>query len=164
MRRVLLAAGLCVALMPARVAAQTNDDDPFADRWLRTNSARLEALDKVTGRTTQIETRIEAPIRFGTLDIVVRSCHARPPELPPDSAGYLEVSEQRAAEDEPRVLFTGWMFAATPGLSTLEHPVYDVIVLECYSASVVEEEVADEAIGNEASDKQSSGEDSAASE
>lgn len=152
---VAILGGLCAVLVPALVEAQARDDDPFADRWLETDSALLEALDKVTGRATRIETRIESPVRFGTLDIVVRACHTRPPEVPPDSAGFLNVSERRGDTDIAQPLFAGWMFAASPGLSTLEHPVYDVVVLECFSAPDVEDI---------ASDSQESGEDSAASE
>ena len=154
---VVMLAGLCAAMSTTALLAQSDDDDPFADRWLETNSARLEALDKVTGRTTRIETRIEAPVRFGTLDIVVRACHRRPPESPPDSAGFLDVVERRDETDIAQPVFTGWMFAASPGLSTLEHPVYDVIVLECFS-------VADEDEGDSAIDSQDSGEESVASE
>ena len=156
---VVMLAGLCAAMSTTALLAQSDDDDPFADRWLETNSARLEALDKVTGRTTRIETRIEAPVRFGTLDIVVRACHRRPPESPPDSAGFLDVVERRDETDIAQPVFTGWMFAASPGLSTLEHPVYDVIVLECFS--VADE---DEGEGDSAFDSQDSGEESVASE
>ena len=152
-------AGLCAALVPTLAAAQSSDDDPFADRWLETNSARLEALDKVTGRTTRIETRIAVPVRFGTLDIVVRACHKRPPESPPDSAGFLDVVERRGETDSAQPVFTGWMFAASPGLSTLEHPVYDVIVLECFTAADYDDGDDDIAI-----DSQESGEGSVASE
>ena len=155
--------GLCAVLVPAVAVAQSSDDDPFADRWVETNSARLEALDKVTGRTTRIETRIAAPVRFGTLDIVVRACHRRPPESPPDSAGFLDVVERRGETDNAQPVFTGWMFAASPGLSTLEHPVYDVIVLECYS--VADDDDDDDGEGDDiAIDSQESGEESVASE
>ena len=162
-------AGLCAALVPTLAAAQSSDDDPFADRWLETNSARLEALDKVTGRTTRIETRIAVPVRFGTLDIVVRACHKRPPESPPDSAGFLDVVERRGETDSAQPVFTGWMFAASPGLSTLEHPVYDVIVLECFTAADYDDgddDDGDDDDGDDeiAIDSQESGEESVASE
>ena len=113
------------------VWAQNAGDDPFADRWLVAETARLEALDKVTGRVSVIDLPLDSPTRFGTLDIVVRACHRRPPEVAPDSASYLEVTERREATAAAEPLFQGWIFASSPGLSALEHPVYDVIVLEC---------------------------------
>ena len=107
------------------------DADPFAASWRLADGARLQALDKVTGRISVVEAVSGAPVAFGTLDIVVETCHERPPELPPDSAALLSISETRDPSAPARILFHGWMFASSPGLSALEHPVYDVIVLEC---------------------------------
>ena len=126
--------GLAAALA-AWAAAAEPAEELFADSWLTTPTARLEALDKVTGRVSVVELVIDTPARFGTLDIVVRACHRRPPELPPDSAAFLQITESRDPTVAPIALFSGWMFASSPGLSTLEHPVYDVIVLECLEAA-----------------------------
>jgi hypothetical protein len=131
---------LALALV-ARAALAQPPEDLFADRWLTKPTARLEALDKVTGRVSVVDLAIDTPASFGTLDIVVRACHRRPPELPPDSAAFLEINESRDAA-APVTLFSGWMFASSPGLSTLEHPVYDVIVLECLEAAEEAEEAA----------------------
>jgi len=114
----------------------------FGDDWLKSEMAKLEALDKVTGRVSEIEVGVDRPARFGTLDIVVRACHRRPPELPPDSAAFLQIAERRYPGDPPETLFSGWMFASSPGLSALEHPVYDVIVLDCLHAPEGEEGTA----------------------
>lgn len=105
--------------------------DPFADRWIEAPAARLQALDKVTGRVSGIDAPLGAPVRFGTLDLRILSCFRRPPELPPESAAFLEIGERRRPEDPLQPLFRGWMFASSPGLSALEHAVYDVIVLDC---------------------------------
>ena len=115
-------------------AAAEDAADPFADRWLTTGAVRLEALDKVTGRVSSIEAPVDLPVRFGTLDVRLRACRRRPPELPPDSAAYLEIDERKRPETPASTLFRGWMFASSPGLSALEHPVYDVIVLDCIDA------------------------------
>ncbi len=125
-------------------SAAVAEDDPFADSWVAVDGARLEALDKVTGRISVVETVIGEPISFGTLGIIVESCFRRPPELPPDSAALIDVSESRDAAAPPRPLFRGWMFASSPGLSGLEHPVYDVIVLNCVTPQPVEPEAEDE--------------------
>jgi hypothetical protein len=92
--------------------------------------AVLRALDKVTGRTTQLEAPVGEPLRFGALEIMVRTCDKRPPEETPESAAFLEIVERRPAQPEVTV-FRGWMFASSPGLSAMQHPVYDVWVLDC---------------------------------
>ena len=123
--------------------------------WLVAQTARLEALDKVTGRVSVIDLPLDTPTQFGTLDIVVRACHARPPEVPPDSASYMVVTERREAASDTAPIFQGWIFASSPGLSALEHPVYDVIVLQCLDetgesvASVVPEPAIDSQVPGE---------------
>ncbi len=90
----------------------------------------LQGLDKVTARVSTINAQIGRPARFGTLEITLRACHKRPPEEPPESAAFLEIRELRLGE-QPRSLFSGWMFASSPALNPLQHPVYDVWVLDC---------------------------------
>jgi hypothetical protein len=97
---------------------------------LSDKTAILQALDKVTARVSKIEAEIGRPVRFGTLDIIVHACAKRPPEEPPETSVFLEVTEFREAA-EPATLFVGWMFASSPALSALEHPVYDVWVSDC---------------------------------
>ncbi len=90
----------------------------------------MQGLDKVTAHVSTFQAPLGATVRFGTLEITVRNCDRTPPEEPPESAVFLEVMEKRP--DEPVTeLFTGWMFSSSPALSALEHPVYDVWVLEC---------------------------------
>ena len=97
---------------------------------LKGERAVLQGLDKVTARVSEIEAALDEPVRFGTLEIRVRTCHRTPPEEPPESTAFLEIKELRP-DESPRVVYEGWMFASTPGLNALEHPVYDVWVLEC---------------------------------
>ncbi len=97
---------------------------------LEGGSALLQGLDKVTARISSFEAPIGADVRFGTLDIVVKRCVKAPPEDSPESAAFIEIKEVRP-EEAPRVLFSGWMFASSPALSALEHPVYDVWVKDC---------------------------------
>lgn len=94
----------------------------------------LQGLDKVTARVSTFETEIGTTARFGALRIVPRTCNRTPPEEPPESAAYLDITEIRPGEP-PVDLFHGWMFASSPALNALEHPVYDVWVLECKTAS-----------------------------
>src|SRR4029077_10059174 len=96
--------------------------------------ALLQGLDKITARVSKIEAPVGSPVRFGTLSIRVRDCEKNPPEETPESAAFLEIDELRPGE--ARVgLFSGWMFASSPALSALEHPVYDVNLLDCRKAS-----------------------------
>ena len=95
--------------------------------------ALLQGLDKITARVSKFEAPVGTPVRFGTLLIRVRDCEKNPPEETPESAAFLEIDEVRPGEVNLRV-FSGWMFASSPALSALEHPVYDVDVLECTAA------------------------------
>jgi len=95
--------------------------------------ALLQGLDKVTARISEISVEIGVAVTFGTLEVTVQACHKKPPEEPPESTVFLEIREKR--RDEPvELLFSGWMFASTPGLSALEHPVYDIWVLDCINS------------------------------
>lgn len=93
-------------------------------------TAILQGLDKVTARVITFEAPLGEVIRFGTLEIITRHCDKRPPEETPESAAFLDISEVRQGEPTAS-LFRGWMFASSPALSALEHPVYDVWVLDC---------------------------------
>ena len=105
------------------------------DAWAgERQGAVLQALDKVTARISRIEAPLDRTIRFGTLDIVVRACHQAPPEEPPESVAFLEIAERHDGP-APERLYTGWMFASSPGLAALEHPVYDIWVLACGGGS-----------------------------
>ena len=92
--------------------------------------AVLQGLDKVTARVSEIEAPLHRLLRFGTLEIIVRACQKTPPEEPPESAAFIEIRDAKPGEATV-ALFTGWMFASSPALSALEHPVYDVWVLDC---------------------------------
>ena len=97
--------------------------------------AVLQGLDKVTARVWTIEAPIGKTVLFGSLEIVARTCDKRPPEETPESAAFVEIREVRRGEN-PATLFQGWIFASSPALSALEHPVYDVWVIDCRNASI----------------------------
>jgi hypothetical protein len=96
--------------------------------------AVLQGLDKITARVSEITAPVGQTVRFGTLAITVRDCEKNPPVDRPEDAAFLEIDEIRPGEDNVR-RFSGWMFAQSPALSSLEHPVYDVILLDCKGAS-----------------------------
>lgn len=92
--------------------------------------AVLQALDKITARISEVMVPIDGTAGFGTLKIGVAACHKAPPDEPPENAAFLEITESRN-DEQPVQLFRGWMFSSSPGLSALEHPVYDISVIEC---------------------------------
>ena len=111
----------------------------------------VRALDKITGRSTDFEMKLGEPKVYGSLRIDLETCYQTPPEEPPESAAFLRItsatSKQVQTMAAPRDLteeellaseaedadirFSGWMFASSPGLSALEHPVYDIWVIAC---------------------------------
>ncbi len=97
-------------------------------------AAILRTLDKVTARTLDLTIGIDETVRYGTLDITVRKCVKHPPEETPETATFLEIEENQV-DEEKRSLFMGWMFASSPALNALEHPVYDVWVIDCKISS-----------------------------
>jgi hypothetical protein len=98
------------------------------------DTAVLQGLDKVTGRVLTIDAPVGATIHFGTLEIIARTCRKRPPEEQPEAAAFLDIWEIKRGEPATS-LFRGWMFASSPALSALEHPVYDIWVLDCEDSS-----------------------------
>ena len=97
---------------------------------LERKSVILQGLDKVTARVSTFEAEIGNMVRFGSLQIVPRACDRTPPEEPPESTVFLDITDLRTGVP-PIDLFHGWMFASSPALNALQHPVYDVWVLEC---------------------------------
>jgi hypothetical protein len=115
-----------LAAVPSALAIGDTISEPLA---------LFQGLDKITARVSKFEAPVGSPVRFGTLSIRVRDCEKNPPEETPESAAFVEIDETRPGEDKTRRLFSGWMFASSPALSALEHPVYDVNLLECKAAS-----------------------------
>jgi hypothetical protein len=101
----------------------------------------LQGLDKITARVSTIKAPVGQTVNFGALQITARACDKHPPEEAPEAAAFLEVVEVEP-DEKPVLRFSGWMFASSPALSALEHPVYDLIVLDCVNASGAPEDAA----------------------
>jgi hypothetical protein len=86
---------------------------------------------------------------LGSLSITVRDCEKNPPEDRPEDAAFIQIDEVRPGEENVR-RFSGWMFAQSPALSSLEHPVYDLILLDCKAASGSPPEPSGSAAGKDA--------------
>lgn len=126
----LLAALWFASPAAAEEAPAPNAKPPSEPEAVSYNTILLQGLNKVTGHTSKLEAPVGTIMRFGTLEIVARRCWKSPPEERPENAGLLEVSELKAGEPGNRI-FLGWMFSSSPGISSLEHAVYDITVLSC---------------------------------
>jgi hypothetical protein len=101
---------------------------------IRNPSAVFAGLDKITGRIITFDVAIDETVQFGTLQITPRVCLTRPQTEAPLTEGFVEVDEIATAHDGAKTAkrnFSGWMFAASPGLHGVEHPVYDVWLKTC---------------------------------
>ncbi|WP_374312834.1 DUF2155 domain-containing protein [Dongia sp.] len=92
----------------------------------------LRAMDKITARVSTITVPVGGTVTFGSLQITAKACDKHPPEETPEASAFLDVVEEKPGE-APQPRFQGWMFASSPALSALEHPVYDLWVLDCTS-------------------------------
>jgi hypothetical protein len=117
--RALLAALLLAVPLPLQ-----------AQDWRPQRIAELQALDKVTARVTTLRATLNQPERFGSLIITVRACFSRPPDEVPDASAWMEITDSRAPANGAAV-FRGWMIANAPGVNMLQHPVYDIRIMEC---------------------------------
>jgi hypothetical protein len=98
------------------------------------SGARLQALDKVTARVTELALGVGESVTYGSLKITLEACRKTPPTEEPESAAFLEIDDDPPDAEAQRV-YSGWMFASSPGLAALEHPVYDVWLLDCSTPS-----------------------------
>lgn len=92
--------------------------------------AVFAALDKVTARISPMEVRIGETQQFRALKVTPRICYSRRPTEPPLTSAFVEIDEIKLNGDVRRI-FTGWMFAESPGLHALEHAVFDVWLTSC---------------------------------
>jgi Uncharacterized protein conserved in bacteria, COG4765 len=136
-----LALGAFVAALSGVAAAEP----------IRHPTAIFAGLDKTTGRIINFDVAIDETVQFGSLNVTPRVCNTRPQTEAPQTTSFVEVDEvasrlerQAKAElkdaradakpetrQEAKRIFSGWMFAASPGLHGVEHPVYDVWLVDC---------------------------------
>lgn len=109
----------------------------IADAQTQSASVRIEnkvavfsALDKVTARISKIEVPLNETVQFGSLKVTPRACYSRPATERPKTTSFVEVSEVQLEGAEQKI-FSGWMFAESPGLNAVEHPVFDVWLTDC---------------------------------
>jgi hypothetical protein len=93
-------------------------------------TAVFSGLDKITGRTITFDVAINETVQFGALQVTPRVCYSRPPTETARTDAFVSVDEVTLQGDVRRI-FTGWMFATSPGLNAVEHPIYDVWLSDC---------------------------------
>lgn len=121
LRRLFLSLGALCALSSSPAYA-VMEDYP---------SIKLQGLDKSVGRTVTFEAKVGSTIQYGPLFIKIHACRKAPPIEQPESAAFLQIWEVPPGSDKSEWVFSGWMFASSPALSAMDHPVYDVWVLDC---------------------------------
>ena len=98
---------------------------------IATDTATLRTMDKITGRVQKITVAIGEQKKVGSLTVLVEKCLKKPPEETPENAAFLTIMDEDIPE---KPVFHGWMFSSNPALSSMEHPVYDIWVVECGSS------------------------------
>ena len=96
--------------------------------------AAFSGLDKITGRITNFDVYIDETVQFGALQITPRVCYTRPPTETQRTSVFVEVDQVSLKGGSERI-FTGWMFADSPALNAIDHPVYDVWLVDCKQTS-----------------------------
>ncbi len=160
------AAALAGGVLTTSVMAQEPQQTPQPEQQETTaanlqasSGAKLRALDKITGNSTDLTAKVGQTVAHGRIKVTVRACYQSSPQDPPESAAFLEIyavpKEGQAAPKQVAVtppsntpmhkgpepigpnglLFSGWMYASSPGLNGLEHPTYDVWVISCTTSA-----------------------------
>ena len=96
--------------------------------------AEFSGIDKITGRIIKFDVYIGETVQFGALQVTPRVCYSRPVTETPKTTSFLEVDEI-TLDRKIRRIFTGWMFADSPGLNAIEHSVYDIWLNDCKQES-----------------------------
>ncbi len=118
---------LFVGIMAASTAEAARIANPVAV---------FSGLDKITGRITTFDVYVNETVQFGALQVTPRACYSRDDTEQQKVDGFVEVDEI-TLDRRIRRIFTGWMFADSPGLNAVEHPIYDVWLKECKQKSDV---------------------------
>jgi hypothetical protein len=107
---------------------------PAAAETISNPIASFSGLDKITGRITNFDVYMDETVQFGALQITPRVCYTRPPTETQRTSVFLEVDQVSLKGGTERI-FTGWMYAESPALNPIDHPVYDVWLVDCKQTS-----------------------------
>ena len=105
-----------------------------ANEWLIGNVGVFQGLDKITARIKTFEIKVGMPKKIGVLEINLQKCVYSKPLDKPESIAYIKVldkSDKYSVIKDKLSIFEGWIFASSPALNAMEHPVYDVSLISC---------------------------------
>lgn len=105
---------------------------PAAPQKISNEVAVFAGLDKITGRIIRFDVKVNETVQFGALQVTPKVCYSRPSTQTPQTTSFVKVSEE-TLDRKIQSLFSGWMFAASPGLHAVDHAVYDVWLVDCKS-------------------------------
>jgi hypothetical protein len=127
---------------PPAPAAQPDDTvvTEMPTQKIENTRAVFAGLDKITGRIISFDSAVGETVQFGALRVTARICYTRPPTEATNTDAFVEVDEV-TLQGEIKRIFNGWMFAASPGLHGVEHPIYDVWLTDCSAPTRVAEPV-----------------------
>lgn len=120
-------------LVPQIEAAPEPEPEP---ERVKNPVAVFSGLDKITGRITSFDVYIDETVQFGALQVTPRVCITSPAGTAARTDAFVQVDEI-TLQREIQQIFSGWMFADSPGLNAVEHPVYDVWLKSCKTDSDV---------------------------
>jgi hypothetical protein len=117
---------------PADTSPQPGDEvipEPPSQK-VANKGAMFSGLDKITGRIINFDAAVGETVQFGALQVTPRVCYTRPATETSNTDAFIEVDEV-TLQGEVKRIFTGWVFASSPGLHAVEHPIYDVWLTDC---------------------------------
>lgn len=118
-----------IALMTTCVVFAAQEPSPQMTKDMP--KARLQVLDKTTARTLAFTVDVGKPVQIGPLFIRMIACRVPTEMTDKESTVFLQIWEEKPPEFRPAWVFSGWMFASSPAVSAMDHPIYDVWVVEC---------------------------------
>lgn len=107
---------------------------------ISTNAALMQAMDKVTGRVNKIIVPVNSKVTYGDFSLVLRACKKRSAEETPENFAFIDVTDKTLGKEEYNI-FRGWVLSSTPGISAIEHPIYDIWLLECVDDKIDEKKL-----------------------
>jgi hypothetical protein len=126
-KKISLLIFMCAALLCSPLHAEHHYEEY--------DTAIMQGLDKPNARVQTFDVVVGRSANFGPLNVKVKTCKKAPPEETPESVAFVEVLDPRVKELARQELYKGWMFASSPALSALEHPIYDVWILDCKNSA-----------------------------
>ena len=108
--------------------------DLNATDWVDGSYGVFQGLDKITARIKKFRIKVGEKNKFGVLDVKLDKCIYSKPTKMPESVAFIKISDEtknKITLENNKIIFQGWIFASSPALNALEHPVYDVSLIKC---------------------------------